>query len=113
MRYRIALLSGVLFAAPPMAVAQDMAPVALNGFSTPPPSLTGARITNQHGYLLGRVTQVQTDASGRPAALAFRPLDGKQVVVIGAGAVSFDGATAVADDNQPQIAALSTRLAAQ
>lgn len=114
MTFRAALLSSLLFVSPALADADDIAPVALNSFSAPPSNLVGAKVLDQHGHLLGRVTQVQADAGGRPAALAFKPPTGKDVVVVSAAATSFDGATVVADDSQPQIAALTrTRVAAQ
>lgn len=103
-----------LLVCPVLAGAQEMAPVALNSLSAAPHAITGAKVMDQRGHLLGHVSRVQTDQDGRPSAVAFTPVNGKTVVVIGAAAASYDGTTVVADDQQPQIAALSaTRIAAK
>ncbi len=99
---------------PALALAEPMAPVALNSLSEAPHAVVGARLLDQRGQVLGQVARVQTDAYGRPAALAFTPAGGSAMVVIGAAAVSYDGSTLVAADDQPQIAALSgTRVASK
>ena len=99
---------------PALASAQDMAPVALNSLSQAPRAILGAQVMDQHGHLLGKVEKLQTDQDGRPSALAFMPVNGTRLVVIGAAATSYDGTTVVADDQQPQIAALAgTQIAAQ
>jgi len=105
---RATLIGGLLLSSAALAAGSDIAPVALNSLSAPPHNLTGAPVLDQKGHALGRVAQVQTDASGHPSALAFQTLNGKQTVVVGAAAVSFDGTQVVADDSQPQIAALET-----
>jgi len=56
--------------------------------------------------VLGQETGIQTDEYGKPSAVAFRASNGN-TVVIGAAAVPFDGTVLVADNEQPQIAALS------
>ena len=99
---------------PALANAEDMAPVALNSLSAAPRAIIGAQVMDLRGHLLGRVSRVQTGLDGRPSALAFIPVNGKTLVVIGAAAASYDGKTVVADEQQPRIAALSvTRVAAQ
>ena len=96
----------VLFIGAP-ALAEDMAPVALNSLSSTPAGAVSARVLDQNGHVLGRATAIQTDQYGKPAALAFRAANGN-TVVIGATAVSFDGSVLVADNQQPQIAALTS-----
>lgn len=91
---------------PALANAGDMAPVALNSLSAAPQAIAGAPVMDQRGHLLGRVSRVQTDQNGRPDALAFTLVNSHKLVVIGAAAVSYDGTSVVADDQQPQIAAL-------
>lgn len=105
---RAALIGGFLLSSPAWAAGADIAPVALNSLSAPPHNLVGAPVLDQRGHLLGKVAQVQTDAAGRPDALAFKAITGQQLVVVSAAAASFDGAQVVADDSQPQIAALDT-----
>jgi hypothetical protein len=109
-----AALFSFLVICPVLASAQEMAPVALNSLSGVPHAIAGAQVMDQRGHLLGKVSRVQTDQDGRPAALAFTPVNSKKVVVIAAAAASYDGKTVVADDQQPQIAALSaTRVASE
>lgn len=104
----------IFVACPALAGAEEMAPVALNSLSQAPRAIAGAQVVDQHGHLLGKVEKLQTDQDGRPSALAFMPVNGKSLVVIGAAAASYDGTTVVADEQQPQIAALSnTKIAAQ
>lgn len=112
MRAGAAFLSfAVMF--PALALAAPMAPTALNSLSSAP-HIMGATVEDQHGKVLGQVTRVQTDQDGHPSALAFTPTGKRDVVVIGAAAVSYDGTTLVAASDQPQIAALSgTRVAAE
>ncbi|MBA2590586.1 MAG: hypothetical protein H0U98_18390 [Alphaproteobacteria bacterium] len=61
---------------------------------------------DQNRHALGQATGIQTDQYGKPSALAFRAGNGS-TVVISAAAVSFDGTVLVADNDQPQIAALN------
>ena len=103
---RIAATSAIflLFLAAP-SVAQTIAPTALNSLSTAPKVET-AQVMDQHGRVIGRGARIQTDQDGKPAAIAFTALDGS-TVVLGAAAVSYDGSVLVADNNQPQVAALN------
>jgi hypothetical protein len=106
-------LCGFLICAPVLAQAEDIAPAALNSLSAVPSSLSSAQVMDQNGHVLGRAEQVQTDQDGKPAALSFRAMDGR-IVVISASAVSYDGHVLIASNDQPQIAALSaTRTAAK
>lgn len=81
-------------------------PGALNSLSSIPSGAASAKVLDQNGHALGQVTAIQTDQYGKPSAVAFRATNGN-TVVIGAAAVSFDGSVLVADNEQPQIAALS------
>lgn len=103
---RIAAASALfllLFAAP--AGAETIAPSALNSF-TAAPSVAAAQVMDQHGRVIGTNPRIQADQDGKPAAIAFTALGGS-TVVLAASAVSYDGAVLVADNNQPQIAALN------
>jgi hypothetical protein len=101
--------SSLLFLSAP-AVAQDLAPMALNSLSTAP-NVASRPVMDQHGKAIGTAQAVQTDASGKPSAMSLRTADGR-IIVLGAAAVSFDGRVLVADSQEPQIAALAqTRTA--
>ena len=101
---RTLVFSGLLvFSAPAFAV--DLAPMALNGFSTAP-DIAARPVMDQHGKEIGKAVAVQTDTSGKPSAMSLRTPDGK-TIVLGAAAVSYDGRVLVADSQEPQIAALA------
>jgi hypothetical protein len=104
-RFRTFALCAIFIVVPALACAEEMAPVALNSLSAAP-SVTSAKVMDQNGHALGQATAIQTDQYGKPSALAFRAGNGS-TVVISAAAVSFDGSSFVADNEQPQIAALS------
>ena len=104
---RTIALCAIFIAVPALACAEDMAPVALNSLSSTPVRATSARVLDQNGHALGQVTGIQTDQYGKPSALAFRAGNGSTVVV-SAAAVSFDGNVLIADNEQPQIAALTS-----
>lgn len=87
------------------ALAENLAPMALNSLSTAP-NIASRPVMDQHGKTIGTAQAVQTDASGKPSAMSLRTPDGK-TIVLGAAAVSFDGRVLVADSQEPQIAALS------
>lgn len=99
----MAIASLLAFSAP--AFAEDLAPMALNSLSTAP-NIASQPVMDQHGKRIGTAQAVQTDASGKPAALSLRTADGK-LIVLGAAAISYDGHVLVADNREPQIAALS------
>jgi hypothetical protein len=86
--------------------------MALNSLSTAP-DVASRPVMDQYGKEIGKAQAVQTDAFGKPSALSLRTADGR-IVVLGAAAVSYDGrGVLVADNQEPQIAALSqTRTAA-
>lgn len=105
--FRIAAASTlVLLALSVPAGAETMAPTALNSL-TAAPNVAAAQVMDQHGRVIGTAPRIQTDHEGKPAALAFTAQEGK-TVVLGAGAVSFDGSVLVADSQQPQVVALNT-----
>jgi hypothetical protein len=113
MKVGAAFLS-LFLACPILANAGEMAPVALNSLSAAPHAITGAKVMDQRGHLLGQVARVQTDQDGRPSALAFTASGSGKLVVVSAAAVSYDGDLVVASNDQPQIAALSgTRVASE
>ena len=95
----------ILLALSVPAGAEVMAPTALNSL-TAAPNVSSAPVMDQHGRIIGTNPRIQADHEGKPAALAFTARDGK-TVVLGAAAVSFDGTSLVASNDQPQIAALS------
>src|ERR1700712_4096563 len=104
-RFRTLALCAVFIAVPALACAEEMAPVALNSLSSAP-SVTAAKVLDQNGHALGQATAIQTDQYGKPSALAFRAMGGS-TVVLSAAAVSYDGTVLVADNDQPQVAALT------
>ena len=104
--FRTFIICALFIGAPALAFAEDMAPVALNSLSSTPAAAASAKVLDQNGHMLGQATGIQTDQYGKPSALAFRASSGN-TIVIGAAAVSFDGSVLVADNEQPQIAALS------
>jgi hypothetical protein len=103
---RAAALCGMFAALSAPAWAEGLAPVALNSLSAPPAQAASAKVLDQNGRLLGQVERIQTDQDGKPSALAFRAAKDGSTVVISAAAVSYDGKSLVAGNEQPQIAAL-------
>ena len=105
-----ALLCGLFVMVPVVMVpawawAEDLAPVALNSLSTPPP-LNATQVQDQRGRVLGRAERIQTDQDGKPSAMAFRTANGS-IVVIAAPAVSYDGRIMTVSSDEPQIVALT------
>ena len=47
------IVFGALILAPALAHAEDMAPAALNSFSSVPAALTSAQVLDQNGHVLG------------------------------------------------------------
>ena len=104
--FRTFILCALFVGAPALACAEEMAPVALNSLSSVPAGAASAKVMDQNNHALGQATGIQTDQYGKPSALAFRTTTGN-TVVISAAAASFDGTVLVADNEQPQIAALT------
>jgi hypothetical protein len=101
--FRFAAVCGFFILVPTLALAEEMAPVALNSLSAVP---SGAiQVLDQNGHLLGQVERIQTDQDGKPSAMAFRA--GDKTLVISAAAASYDGKVLIASNDQPQIAALT------
>jgi hypothetical protein len=110
------IIFGALVLVPALTHAEDMAPAALNSFSSVPATLASAQVLDQNGHVLGKVERVQTDQNGTPAAVSFRATNTDQTVVVAAAAVSFDGHVLITSSDQPQIAELikaPTRTAAK
>ena len=105
-RFHTLALCAVFVVVPALARGETMAPVALNSLSSAPSEAASAKVMDQHGNVLGQAQRIQTDQDGKPSALAFRAGNGN-TVVISAAAVSFDGSVLVADNDQPQVAALT------
>ena len=72
MRFLSFIIFGALVLAPALTHAEDMAPAALNSFSSVPAALTSAQVLDQNGHVLGKVERVQADQNGTPAAVSFR-----------------------------------------
>lgn len=104
-RLGFAALCGIFVVVPTLALAEDLAPVALNSLSTAP-ALNATQVQDQKGLVLGQAERIQTDLNGKPSALAFRASNGN-TVVIGAPAVSYDGRVLTVSNDEPQIAALT------
>jgi hypothetical protein len=100
------IIFGALMVVPALAKAEDMAPAALNSFSSVPPALASAQVLDQSGHVLGKVERVQTDQNGTPAAVSFKAASNGSTVVVAAAAVSFDGHVLITSSDQPQIADL-------
>jgi hypothetical protein len=100
------ILFGALALMPALTHAEDMAPAALNSFSSVPAALMSAKVLDQGGHVLGTVEHVQTDQNGTPAAVSFKAASTGRTVVVAAAAVSFDGRVLITSSDQPQIAEL-------
>jgi len=108
---RVAALCGFFVIVPVLALADDVAPVALNKLSQPP-KIASMPVLDQQGHLLGHAKRLVTDQDGKPAGMSFRAAKTGQTVVLSAAAVSYDGHILVTSSDQPQIAFLSgTRTA--
>lgn len=111
---KLAVFAALLIA-PGLVRAEDMAPAALNSFSSVPAAVASAQIVDQNGHILGKVERVATDQDGKPTAVSLRANSGR-LVVVPASEVSYDGRILITSSDQPQIAALTqpaTRTAAR
>jgi len=100
------IIFGALVMVPGLTHAEDMAPTALNSFSSVPAAVTSAQVMDQNGHVLGKVERVQADQNGTPAAVSFKAASNGQTIVVAAAAVSFDGRVLITSSDQPQIAEL-------
>ncbi len=71
------------------ALADDLAPVALNSLSAAPAKIAAAPVLDQNGTVIGRVRAIVTDQDGKPAAMSYVAGD-RRLAVIAAQAVSYD-----------------------
>jgi hypothetical protein len=90
------VISAACFA-PVVAVAQDMgiqdlAPMALQSYTTPPANIVSAKVFDQRGNMVGSVKGIATDAAGKPAAISIQPANGEPLRVVAAGDASYDKA---------------------
>jgi hypothetical protein len=92
-----------VFALGTPAVAEDFAPVALNSFTAAPAKIVTAPVRDLNGNVIGKVRGVATDQDGRPSAISY--LNGQQLLVIAAPAVSYDAQKniVVADTSKAQL----------
>jgi hypothetical protein len=101
MKIAASLLFAIALGTP--ALAEDMAPVALNSLTVTPAKLTSAQVLDQNGAVIGKVRAVVTDQDGRPSALSY--VAGNRLLVIAAPAVSYDAEKniVVADTSQARL----------
>jgi len=101
MKIAISLLFAVALGTP--AIADDMAPVALNSLTIAPARLTAAPVLDQNGAVIGKVRAVVTDQDGRPSALSY--VANNRLLIIAAPAVSYDAQKniVVADTSQARL----------
>lgn len=82
--------------APVAAEAQDLnrhlAPMVLSSFPTPPANIISAKVFDPRGNMVGSIKGVATDAEGKPAAISVQPANGRSLIVVAAGAASYDQA---------------------
>jgi len=69
---------------------QDLAPMALDSYAAPPKNIDSAQVFDQRGSSIGSVKGIETDAAGKPDAISIQPTGGRQLMVVGAGDVSYD-----------------------
>ena len=84
----LAIIS-VLMGLPVAAVAQDIAPMALNSYSALPDGINTAIVIDQHGTTLGIVSKVETNSTGAPLQVDVLMPGGRQLAVK-ASAASYD-----------------------
>lgn len=93
----VLIVSAMLLA--PLARAEELAPMALNSLPAAPKSIVSAQVENLHGQVIGRVAQVATDQSGKPAAISVTTPSG--IIVVAAGAASYDAGRNLVFTDQP------------
>jgi hypothetical protein len=88
------------------AVAQDLAPVALNSLSATPAAIASAQIFDERGKAIGRFQKMVEDQDGKPAAISFVADTTGRLVIVPASAVSYDEQKniLVADTSSQQLA---------
>jgi len=66
--------------------------MALDSYTAPPNNIYSAQVFDQRGSVVGSVKGIETDAAGKPDAISSQPSGGRQLMVVGAGDVSYDQA---------------------
>jgi hypothetical protein len=95
----------VLLAVP--AAADDIAPMALNSFTSPPPRIASATVFQQDGSTLGNVQGIDR-TTGSIGSMRIGVV-GNRVISLPASAVSYDaGNNVVVTDESATRAALRT-----
>jgi hypothetical protein len=79
----------LICAAPVVARADGIAPMALNSVGAVPAKITGAQVMDMHGVTVGSVMRIETDAMGKPLR-ADVSLTGGRTIFIDASAMSYD-----------------------
>jgi len=88
MRIPIAIIL-VLSMVPLGAMADGLAPMALNSIATVPPQIVGAKVVDPKGVAVGSLVRVMTDAKGKPLQ-ADIALTGGHTIVLQASALGYD-----------------------
>ncbi|HEY2835450.1 MAG TPA: hypothetical protein VGI89_02700 [Rhizomicrobium sp.] len=94
MTFRIALPAAFLCILPFAALADDIAPMALNSIGAVPPKIQGAPVEDIHGAIVGRVARIETDVQGKPLR-ADVTLNGGRMVFLDTVNLSYDESTNV------------------
>jgi hypothetical protein len=76
-------------AAQGVAAVQDVAPMALNSYSSAPQGINTAIVIDQRGTTLGIVQKIETSSTGNPTKVDVMMPGGRQLVV-DANAASYD-----------------------
>lgn len=100
------MLPAGVAAAQGIAAVQDVAPMALNSYSTVPQGIGTALVIDQKGTTLGIVQKVETSSTGSPTKVDVMMPGGRQLVV-DANSASYDAIAhrVIADQGLVQTAA--------
>ena len=88
MRIPLAIAFSLLMV-PLQAMADDLAPMALNSVAAVPPKITGAKVVDPKGVAVGSLVRVTTDAKGKPVQ-ADIALTGGHTITVVASALGYD-----------------------
>ncbi|MEO8894938.1 MAG: hypothetical protein ABI450_03575 [Rhizomicrobium sp.] len=83
------VIAFVLLLVPLRAMADDLAPMALNSIAAVPPKIASAKVVDPKGVAVGSLVRVTTDAKGRPLQ-ADIALTGGHTIVLQASALGYD-----------------------
>jgi len=64
--------------------------MALDSYTVPPKNIDSARVFDQRGRVVGSVKGIESDAAGKPDAISIQLSDGRPLMVVAAGDVSYD-----------------------